>query len=87
MIAIKDVRVLAKNARIMNESEKSGREYALVWRAVLRAPMPAQAKQIKRRFLPNEKPEHISWWIEGALDAIETLGYHKEYDQLEIEQV
>jgi hypothetical protein len=32
VIAAKDVRALLKSARIMNESEKSGRQYVLVWR-------------------------------------------------------
>ena len=87
MITAKDVRALAKNARICNEFENAGRQYVLVWRATVRKPMPAQAEHVERRFLPDEKPDHISWWIGGALDAMATLGYHKESEELSIEQV
>ena len=85
VITAKDVRTLAKNARTWNEVKKSDKEYALVWRAT--CSRVATLHSIERRFLSDEKPDHISWWIGGALAAIEALGYQMEDEELGIEQV
>ncbi len=83
MITAKDVRTLERSARLVNSVTPG---HALVWRAVVER-VEGLPKNVERWFLPDENPTHISWWISGARDACESLGYKLQDEELSIERV
>lgn len=86
MITAKDVRLLARNVHTWNQVA-TDKQYALVWRAVVHTRFPTNRERVERRFLPDTKPEHVSWFIGGARFMIEQMGGEPEDEELAIEQV
>jgi hypothetical protein len=84
VITAKDVRALVRSAHVINEIGKDG-QYALVWRACIRQGVNTDC--IERWFLPDTKPDHISWWIGGAHFAYEDVGCEFYNEELALERV
>jgi len=83
MITAKDVRMLVRNAGLMN-SVKPG--HALVWRAIIERDggLPTS---VERRFLPDTPASNISWFMGGAHHAYASLGCELRDEELSVERV